>query len=120
MKDLIEGLGGRKFIFTLLIIGVGTAVELYTERGMTQNFVALLLGSAGIFAAGNSASKFIGGKFGVGLPEGAVGPDSGEVIAAVQGLTERVEATGAALEAVALTSGNTQKLVKAALFPPQS
>lgn len=123
MEKVIAFFGGRKAIFTGIIIVVGTIVELKTERGISSNFVALLLGAAGLFTAGNSASKFIYGKFN---SEGAVapeGPESGtaglaevnELHSKIDQIQEQLAGTGALLESVTLSTGNTQKLIVAAL-----
>lgn len=124
MEKVIAFFGGRKAIFTGIIIAVGTIVELKTERGISSNFVALLLGAAGLFTAGNSASKFIYGKFN---SEGAVAPE-GETESGTAGLAEvqelhskidqiqeQLAGTSTLLESVTLSTGNTQKLIVAAL-----
>lgn len=41
-KGLLQKLGGRKFLLTLLAIAVGTAIELLTERGLTAAFAGLM------------------------------------------------------------------------------
>lgn len=50
-----EKLGGRKFLLTLIVIGVGTAIELLTTRGVSTGFVSLLVGVLGVFSASNVA-----------------------------------------------------------------
>lgn len=55
METLFDKLGGRKFLLTLIIIGVGALVEVFGKNGLSQNFVALLLGAAGVFGAANAA-----------------------------------------------------------------
>lgn len=46
-------LGGRKLVFTLLAISVGVAVDLFTERGLSQNLKELLIFVGGIYTIGN-------------------------------------------------------------------
>jgi len=49
----MERFGGRKFVLTLLVILLATAVELFTERGMTEWFAGLLIGLVGVYGAAN-------------------------------------------------------------------
>ena len=39
---MLTRLGGRKFLMALITIGVGTAIEMYTTRGITPAFAGLL------------------------------------------------------------------------------
>lgn len=124
MEKLFAALGGRKAIFTGIIIVVGTVVELKTERGISANFVALLLGAGGLFTAGNNVSKYIYGKFnneGAGSTEG--GEDGNiagianvdELHTKINQIQEQLASTGTLLEGVTLSTGNTQKLIVAAM-----
>lgn len=51
---MFEKLGGRKFVLSLLVIAVGTAVQILSPNGVTSEFVALLVGVAGVFGAANA------------------------------------------------------------------
>jgi hypothetical protein len=68
--DLFEKLGGRKFLFSILTLVVGTIVEVKTERGVSVNFVTLLLGISGVFITGNAliTSKALSTGNGEGAP----------------------------------------------------
>lgn len=68
--DLFEKLGGRKFLFSILTLVVGTIVEVKTERGVSVNFVTLLLGVSGVFITGNAliTSKALSTGNGEGAP----------------------------------------------------
>ncbi len=46
-------LGGRKMALTVLAIAVGTAVDLFTERGLSATFATFLAGAVGAFSAAN-------------------------------------------------------------------
>lgn len=65
----LDKLGGRKFLLTLLIIGVGTLVQLLSKNGVTESFTALLIGAAAAYGATNTiiTSKAIGAA-GAALP----------------------------------------------------
>lgn len=52
---LFDRVGGRKFVLTLIVIAVGTAIEMCTERGVSTGFVGLLVGVLTVFSAGNVA-----------------------------------------------------------------
>jgi len=52
---MFQRLGGRKFLLAIIVIGVGTAVEIVTERGVSANFAALLGGIVAAFSAANFA-----------------------------------------------------------------
>ncbi len=51
---MLDKLGGRKFLLTLLIIAVGTAVQVLSPKGVTTEFTALLIGVATAFGASNA------------------------------------------------------------------
>lgn len=49
----MDRFGGRKFLALLLTLALGTAAELLAPKGLSANFVYLLLGMYGLFTAGN-------------------------------------------------------------------
>ena len=49
-----EALGGRKFLLALVILAVGTVVQLKSDHGVTESFTALLIGIMGVFGASNA------------------------------------------------------------------
>ncbi len=55
---MFDKLGGRKFVMTLLMISVATAIDLCTARGLSENMMMLLMSAAGIFITGNAAEYF--------------------------------------------------------------
>lgn len=54
MEKIFEAIGGRKFIMSLVLIAVGTLVELKTDRGVSASFAGLLVGILGTFSAANA------------------------------------------------------------------
>ena len=50
-------LGGRKVAITLLCLAAGVAIDLMTERGLSQNLLYLMLGIIGTYVTGNVISK---------------------------------------------------------------
>lgn len=50
----IESLGGRKFLLTLIALGIGTAVQILSPKGVTTEFAALLAALITSFGAANA------------------------------------------------------------------
>lgn len=66
---MIDALGGRKFLVSILIIAVGTAVQIYSPLGVTEAFTALLVGIAATFGATNAwVTTVMDGKQPAGQP----------------------------------------------------
>lgn len=59
---MFEKMGGRKFVLSLIVILVGTAVQILSPHGVTESFTALLIGVAGVFGASNAfvSAKSVG------------------------------------------------------------
>jgi hypothetical protein len=55
METIFEKLGGRKFVLALVVIVVGTLVQMFGKNGLSTEFVGLLVGITGIFGAANAA-----------------------------------------------------------------
>jgi hypothetical protein len=53
-NSLLERLGGRKFLAFLIITITGVLIHVFSSRGVTAEFTALLLGAGGVFAAANT------------------------------------------------------------------
>lgn len=122
MEKIIVALGGRKFLFTIGVVVVGTLIELKTDRGISSNFVTLLLGAAGLFTTGNSVSKLIYGKYDSSSEATESTVDLGTYSADVKALVTRIDdvqskvaSTTALLETIAQSTANTQKILGAAL-----
>ena len=54
---MLTRLGGRKFLMALITIGVGTAIEMYTTRGITPAFAGLLATIVATFSITNTANS---------------------------------------------------------------
>jgi hypothetical protein len=51
----IEKIGGRKFLLTVLAFGTATAVELCSDRGITEAYALLIASLVGVYGATNVA-----------------------------------------------------------------
>lgn len=56
---MIKKLGGRKAVLGVLILIVGVALELLTEKGLTPNMIYFLFGIGGAYFTANTASKVV-------------------------------------------------------------
>lgn len=77
--DLLQRLGGRKFLMALIVLGIGTYIELTKVAGLSQNMVALMIGLVGVFSAANHMTSAAYMKTRTGGP-GSAGPDLTEKI----------------------------------------
>ncbi len=50
----LDKLGGRKFVLTIIVIVVGTAVQLLSPGGCNPSYASLLIGICAAFSAANS------------------------------------------------------------------
>jgi hypothetical protein len=119
---MIEQMGGRKFILALIILGVGTLVQL--KSGVNESFVALLVGIMAAFGASNAfvTSRTVGAA---GEADGAPQPNTEleqrlaqieqNTTEAVVALNEKAEQIAGALNEVAKSAETASKLAKAAL-----
>lgn len=136
--SLLQKLGGRKFLLALVVIGVGTAIEIYTERGMSVAFATLLGSIVAAFSASNFAVTREHFRSSSAGSEGSVGRDVREIKHMVQTATDPqnqqasvdafqeirhnieevrkiTEQMGQTMIAVANTTQNTQKVINATL-----
>jgi len=60
MTNLFEAIGGRKMAITLVVLLLGTAIELFTSRGVSEGYVALLIGASTVFGISNAAVSIKG------------------------------------------------------------
>ncbi len=112
---MLDQLGGRKFLLSLIVIAAGIAVAVASPKGLTTEVTALLLGVLGVFSGANA---LVTSKMG---PEGA---EPSEVAPPVD--LSLIETRLGQLEGVALAQGeqvaqvariaeNSAKLAQAAL-----
>jgi hypothetical protein len=60
---VLERLGGRKFILSLVVIAAGVAVQVYSNKGLSYELIVLLLGVKGSFSLSNVMANKDGLKF---------------------------------------------------------
>jgi apolipoprotein N-acyltransferase len=100
---MLEALGGRKFLLTLIVIAVGTAVQILSPHGVTEAFTALLIGVTATFGASNA---FLSAKFAGVQSEQVASPPTVDVAAIQHEIENSLElaksAMGAATEAHSL------------------
>ena len=67
----LEALGGRKFVLAFIVLIIGTIVQLKSPTGVTESFVALLVGITAAFGASNAyvSSKAISAESSEGSAE---------------------------------------------------
>lgn len=117
---MVSKLGGRKFLLALIAIGVGTAIELTTDRGVSASFAALL---AGIVAAFGAANAVITSRaMATSSDGGNVAEISEQASVDLTPVTEKLAELDAAqiklseaVSQVGLVASNTNKLLAAAL-----
>lgn len=54
--DLMQKLGGRKFLMTLIVLGVAVFLEMHSEKGLTTTMAGFMLAIVGTFSVVNFAS----------------------------------------------------------------
>lgn len=105
--------GGRKFLLALLAIGVGTAIELLTDRGLSVPMAGLL---GTIVAAFQAANYAVTREYARKSAQQSVASKAGgeEVKKTVVELADKVNKIGDALVAVGQTAANTNQILQAA------
>lgn len=56
-NSILTKLGGRKFLFMLVLLVVGIVIDLFTQRGLSDNFKEVMIYLAAIYIAGNGLGK---------------------------------------------------------------
>lgn len=66
--DLLQKIGGRKFLMALIATGAAVFMEVGTSKGLSVNLAGLLVGLVGVFSAANykTTAKHFDMKAGVG------------------------------------------------------
>jgi hypothetical protein len=109
---MIERLGGRKFVLTILVLGLATAVELLTTRGITQWFAGLLIGLVGVYGASNVAITRKALMASEGAVEAEPAEDNGVVLSRLETLEQKSEM-------VANAVSTTNQLIMQAMNGPK-
>jgi hypothetical protein len=107
-QTLFDKLGGRKFVLTLIVIAVATAVQILSPTGVTEAFSALLVGVTGVFGAANAFVTTKAPAVTPDAPEAPPAPDTSHIEEAVeaqaarlQNLEQTTQATGQVLDVLA-------------------
>lgn len=58
MKNVLDYLGGRKFVLSLMLMVTGLLVDILSARGLSENYLYLLMSVSGLFTIGNVTGKF--------------------------------------------------------------
>lgn len=126
---MLEALGGRKFLLTIIIIAVGSAVHVLSPKGMSTELTALLIGAMTAYGASNAFVT--SSAISAGLGEGAPAPEQQQPVAppppldiepwqtavaeTINSLQASVGSHSQAIAGLQQNALNTQKLVQAAL-----
>lgn len=103
--DLLTKLGGRKFLMTLLVLGVAIFLEARTERGLTPVMAGFMVTLVGSFHVANSvvSSKFMSSKGAGGLD-----PSVNKKLEALSNVVQQNYDPDASQKLIALLSNLTQ------------
>lgn len=97
---MISRIGGRKAVGALVLVSVGAAVDLTTQRGLSEHFLALLSLVYISYTAGNSFSKFAAAKVTQDKSKEAEVLAQQQLAQAVQELNQQYKVVTDGLEAV--------------------
>jgi hypothetical protein len=57
MMDILQRLGGRKFLMSLIVIGVGIALDIKAPNGLSATMAGFLVSLVGMFSVANNAAS---------------------------------------------------------------
>lgn len=128
--SLIDSLGGRKFLLTLLTLAIGTAVQILSPLGVTTEFAALLVGLTTAFGAANAVITATATNAEGTTPAQVdtteldgqitlVRDFAVQLDGKVMDLTGKVDQVAASLLKVAEANENTRKVLTAVMKLPQ-
>lgn len=110
----MEHLGGRKFVLTLILIAAGVLVDTFSSKGISQELVALFVGIMTVYGASNAAISMkalkVEGSGSQAEPQAVV-----DYSAPIAEVNQQLQQLGKTVEAIGLSSTNTNKLLMAAL-----
>lgn len=128
---MLDAIGGRKFLLALVVIAVGTAVQIIKPGAVDPSFTALLIGVFGAFSASNVYAQKNAPAVEEAQQEPSVATDeqqqqpalkSSDVVPIFQELSARISemSTRAESHAAAITTlqqavDTTQKLARTAI-----
>jgi protein-S-isoprenylcysteine O-methyltransferase Ste14 len=105
---MLDKIGGRKFILALILVAVGTTIEMTTDRGVSASFAGLLGVILAAFGASNVIAKK---KNGESIQVGAEAPAAS---VEVEALSYKLDEIQANQETLMITVANNQKILRAA------
>ncbi len=113
---MLEQLGGRKFLLSLIVIASGIATAILSPKGLTTELTALLLGVLGVFSGANAVvtSKMAGSEGSEAAPAPIV-VDLSPIESRLSQVEAQAQAAQGDLQAVARLAENSAKLAQAAL-----
>lgn len=57
LREVVEALGGRKFLLSVLAMAVGAAVEIWSPKGLSETLAIFLAGLSGSYGLANAFAK---------------------------------------------------------------
>lgn len=111
MNGIFEAVGGRKFLLSLLVMGVGTFVQIKSPNGVNESYVALLVGILATFGAANA---YVSAKTASGAEQAPPEPQQ-DLMPHLEETAQRISSIESALQEVAKNSDKAAKLAVAAL-----
>ncbi len=119
MDKIWEAIGGRKFIMSLVLIAVGTLVELKTDRGVSASFAGLLVGILGAFSAANALTTIKVPGLSDTPPTEPVAPAAPvidpAILESIKEIDNKINASADVLAGIVSSVGATNKLVNVAI-----
>jgi hypothetical protein len=104
MKELIAKITSRKFIAFILVMGVGTAIDLHTDRGLSGNLLNLLMFLTAMYTTGNVVAKEVDRRRAASVQETAqetpVDPANDQYIQYLEAILESNRVTQQALSQI--------------------
>lgn len=115
MNNLISKMGGRKLVFTFILLALGFSVDFFTERGLSSNLKELIIYLGGIYIFGNGVSK-VTGVLAAKKQEADTSPAHEEINAQLEEIKNVVslgnQGTGEVLKNIELTNRAMAELMK--------
>lgn len=122
MNKLWQAIGGRKFLLALVCIGVGTAIELETARGLSMNMAGLLAMILAAFNVSNvmATKDFLKNK---AAAKPVVDTSAADAVTELSGelqyMSDKLDMQSEAITQVAQSAANTQNLLNQAIMAGQ-
>lgn len=109
--SFLDALGGRKFVLSILVIGVGTAVQMVGKNPINAEFAGLLVG---ILAAFNAANTYVTTQVQKTVSAAPGAPvDLTETHSKIDAISQQIAANSETVANMAMTAASTNKLIVA-------